>query len=157
MLSIINKLYALFVRCLEALQAPALLAIRLVWGALFVYEGYAKFSNISSNAEYFSSLGFSSPVFMVWLSASAQLLGGILLAVGLFSRIASIPLIVTMLVAAIMDPSSHAFWGQGTDSTEAFLSQIPLVFTYMTAIVLFFGPGKWSIDHLLKDKIPLCR
>ncbi len=152
-----KKLYELFLEFDHWFQTPFLFILRVTWGVLFILEGWYKFSHVDSNVSYYASLGFSAPVFMVYLSASAEFFGGIFLVVGFLSRLVSIPLIITMIVAVVMDPGKSHFLGHGSGQTEAFLSQIPLVFAYACLTILLFGPGNWSLDYRWKDKFFLCR
>jgi putative oxidoreductase len=67
-----------------------------------LYEaGARKFANFSSTSEWFASLGMPMPDVMTFLAASAEMVGGIFILVGFATRWAAIPLIVTMLVAAL--------------------------------------------------------
>ncbi|MBN4066627.1 DoxX family protein [Simkania negevensis] len=135
------------------LQTPALLLIRIIWGVLFILEGWHKFADISGTASFFQELGFTYPTLMVLLTASVELLGGILLLVGFFTRIAAIFLIITMIIAAIMAPSHAHFLGYSSGQTETFLAQIPLTFAYACFVTFLFGAGKWSLDHRITKKI----
>ncbi len=76
---------------------------------------------------------------------------------GLFTRLAMIPLMITMIVAAVTDPGKAAFLGHGTGQTETFLAQIPLVFFYACLMTMLLGPGKYSLDYKFKGKWFLCR
>ncbi|MES2503924.1 MAG: DoxX family protein [Myxococcota bacterium] len=146
-----------FLRVDHWAQTPVLFLTRVLWGVLFILEGWYKFTHVESNVAYYHSLGFGSPEFMVYLSASAEFFGGICLVIGFLSRIAAIPLLITMVVAAVMDPTKYYFLGHGSGQTESFLAQIPLVFAYACLMIIVFGPGKWSLDYRLKDRFFLCR
>lgn len=67
-----------------------------------LYEaGTRKFANFSSTSDWFASMGFPLPDVMTFLAASAETVGGIFILVGFATRWAAIPLMVTMLVAAL--------------------------------------------------------
>ena len=67
-----------------------------------LYEaGARKFANFSSTSEWFASLGMPMPDVMTFLAASAEMVGGIFILIGFATRWAAIPLLVTMLVAAL--------------------------------------------------------
>lgn len=131
--------------------------VRVIWGILFILEGWYKLSHIDSNVSFYSGLGIPFPEFMVYLSGLAEFLGGICMALGFLTRLAMIPLIITMIVALIADPGHSAFLGHGSGQTETFLAQIPLVFLYACLTTLLYGPGKWSLDYKFKAKWFLCR
>ncbi len=153
----VKKIHEKFLEFDHWFQSPTLFLLRIIWGVLFIMEGWYKFSDIPSNVTYYTSLGIPAPEFMVYLSGSAEFFGGIFLVIGLFSRLAAIPLLITMVVAAIMDPSHANFIGHGSGQTETFLAQIPLVFAYACLMIILFGPGKWSLDYKLRGKWFLCR
>lgn len=89
-----------------------LLSLRLYLAPIFIAVGLHKFHNIDSIISWFGNpdwgLGLPAPVLMAYLAASAELLGGIALLLGFATRLASIPLIFTMLVAA-----TTAHWDKG--------------------------------------------
>jgi uncharacterized membrane protein YphA (DoxX/SURF4 family) len=67
-----------------------------------LYEaGARKFANFSSTSEWFGSMGFPLPDVMTFLAASAEMIGGIFILIGFATRWATIPLMITMLVAAL--------------------------------------------------------
>ena len=152
-----KKLHEIFLEFDHWFESPFIFLMRIIWGVLFIAEGWYKFSDISSNVTYYASLGIPMPEFMVYLSASAEFFGGILMVVGFLTRLAMIPLSITMIVAAVSDPGHASFLGHGSGQTETFLAQIPLVFLYACLMTLLFGPGKWSLDYKFKGKWFLCR
>src|SRR5437660_1738239 len=82
-----------------SLQSPFLLVIRLYWGYQFAIAGFGKFLNLGGVAEYFQTLGIPLPYLNATLAASTELIGGLLLILGLYSRLITIPLLGVMLVA----------------------------------------------------------
>lgn len=73
-----------------------------------------------------------------------------MLALGLFARPASVPLIFTMIVAyATADSDAlHDIFR----NPDQFVTAAPFLFLLVSVIVLAFGPGKLSLDHLLSGK-----
>src|SRR5436309_1511379 len=92
-----RRAYRLLVTVTSYLQAPFLLAIRLFWGWQFFQAGYGKFfgKGISSVAEFFASLNIPLPYVSAVMAASTEMVGGLLLMIGLASRLTCIPLIFT--------------------------------------------------------------
>ncbi|WP_018692565.1 HvfX family Cu-binding RiPP maturation protein [Algicola sagamiensis] len=88
--------------CLDGL-APLLL--RLYLAPVMIQAGWNKLSHFESTAEWFGNaewgLGLPLPEVMASLAIAAEFGGGILLVVGLATRLVSIPLMITMLVAAL--------------------------------------------------------
>jgi putative oxidoreductase len=86
------------------------------------------------------------------MAATTECLGGLLLVAGLASRLTSIPLIVTMLVAYLTADSEavRAIFSE----PDKFTSAAPFLFLLASVIVLLFGPGAISLDHLIGKKWP---
>ncbi|WP_417346781.1 DoxX family protein [Ferrimonas sp.] len=103
MQALIN-LWQSFFRATQSVEGLAPLALRLYLAPVFIQAGYNKLSHFEDTAAWFGNpdwgLGLPFPEVMAALAAGTEFLGGILLIVGLFTRLISIPLMVTMLVAA---------------------------------------------------------
>src|SRR5271154_1066836 len=97
----IQKLYALFVRVASSLQSPFLLIIRLYWGWQISQNGWGKLHNLSRVSDFFSSLGIPAPGPTATFVATFEFVGGILLAIGLLSRIMALGLVIDMLTAYV--------------------------------------------------------
>lgn len=82
---------------------PSLL-LRLILAPVMMQAGYNKFSDFDATVSWFGNpdwgLGLPLPELMAFLAASTELIGGALLLLGLATRLISLPLMVTMLVAA---------------------------------------------------------
>src|SRR5262245_20120292 len=77
---------------------PTLLA-RVVIGVVFVQSGWGKLHNLDKVIEFFTELGIPAPALQAPFVAGTELVCGALVLVGLATRIASVPLIATMVVA----------------------------------------------------------
>ncbi len=132
------------------LQSPLLLVIRLYWGFSFAQSGWGKFMNLERTTSFFESLHIPLPKLNALMAASTEFGGGVLLALGLFARPASVPLIFTMLVAYIT-ADREALLALFSD-TDKFFGAAPFLFLLASLLVLAFGPGKFSVDHLLARK-----
>lgn len=88
------------------------LLMRLYLAPIMMQAGWNKFQSFDSTVAWFGNadwgLGLPFPELMVTLAAGTELIGGALLVIGLAVRWVSIPLMITMLVAAF---SVH--WGNG--------------------------------------------
>jgi putative oxidoreductase len=122
--------------------APALLA-RLSVGAAFAATGWGKLHNLPAVTEFFTELGIPAPGFHAVFVSSVELVGGGLLVVGLASRLAAIPLIVTMIVALVT--------AKAADIASFFDLFGTIEFTYaaLLAWIAISGPGSVSLDRLL--------
>jgi putative oxidoreductase len=84
----------------QHLPAAALLLGRLLLAAIFVHEGIAKLGNVAGSAAYAASFGV--PAGLLPLAIAVELGGGILIAVGLFTRPAAVALAGFCLVTAVV-------------------------------------------------------
>lgn len=127
-------------------QDIALLLARLLVAYGFLDPALNKWRSIDDVASWFESLGIPFPLVNTYLAASTELLGVVLLALGLFIRYISIPLIVIMIVAIVTVHLPNGF-SAGDNGYE-----IPLY--YMSFLLLFFshGAGKISLDYKLFGK-----
>ncbi|GIT98831.1 DoxX family protein [Sulfurovum sp. TSL1] len=121
----------------------ALLLARLTIAYGFYNPAMQKWSDISSVGEWFGTLGIPLPALNAYLAASTELLGVVLLTLGLFTRLISLPLIVMMVVAIVTVHIGHGF-SAGDNGFE-----IPLYYILFLALFASFGAGKFSLDHLL--------
>ncbi|MFZ5497190.1 MAG: DoxX family protein [Verrucomicrobiota bacterium] len=131
----------------DFLQSPLLLGIRLYWGWQFTQTGWGKLAHLDRTASFFASLDIPLPKVNAVLAGGTECLGGALLALGLFARPASVPLIGVMAVAygtADRDALDAIF-----SDPDRFVTAAPFLFLLASLIVLVFGPGKLSLDALL--------
>lgn len=142
-----KKLYALWVSLVSKLQSPFLLIIRLYWGWQFFGTGKAKLHDIDKFAGYFANWGIPMPKLNVILAGSTECVCGLLLLLGLGSRIATVPLIFTMVIAYLTAESdaAHAIFS----NPDKFVTATPFLFLLTCIIVLIFGPGCFSLDAVI--------
>jgi putative oxidoreductase len=145
MIRLFNLFYGFLVKVGNLLQSPFLLAIRLFWGYQFFITGKGKLMNLEGVTSYFTELGLPMPKVQAILAGSTECFGGLLLLVGLFSRIISIPLIFTMVVA-YLTADSEAVKGIFNDP-DPFVTAKPFLFLLASVIVFVFGPGAFSLDR----------
>jgi putative oxidoreductase len=130
------------------LQSPLLLVIRLYWGWQFAQSGLGKLRNLDRTTGFFESIDIPLPKVNAIVAGGTECLGGVLLALGLFARPASVPLIFTMLVA-YWTAHREELNAIGTNPDQ-FVTAAPFLFLLVSLIVLAFGPGKLSLDALLR-------
>jgi len=141
------RLYELLVRAASNCQSAFLLAIRLYWGWQFCQGGWGKLHNLSDVTGFFTELGIPFPHFNAILASSTECFGGALLLVGLASRLVSLPLIFTMVVA-YATADREKLLGIFNDP-DTFVTATPFLFMLASLIILIFGPGKVSLDHVI--------
>jgi putative oxidoreductase len=93
------RTYRRAVSVLSLLRSPMLLAVRLYWGFQFAQTGWGKLHNLPKITAFFASLNIPFPAFNAPFVSTLELVGGILLMLGLFSRPIALLLAGNMLVA----------------------------------------------------------
>jgi putative oxidoreductase len=146
----VQNAYLLLIKIASSLQSPVLLIIRLYWGWSFFQTGKGKLSDLSKVTSFFTDLGIPFPGFNAFLAGTTECVGGLLLLVGLASRLTAIPLIITMIVAYIT-ADSEALKSIFSDP-DKFLGADPFLFLFASVLVLVFGPGVFSLDYLIGRK-----
>jgi putative oxidoreductase len=146
----ISKCYARFETMADWLRSPLLLAVRVYWGWQFAQTGWGKLMNLDRTAGFFESLGIPLPKLNAFMAGGVECFGGALLVVGLGSRLVSVPLAVTMVVAYVT-ADNQALRAVFSDP-EKFTSAAPFLFLLASLIVLAFGPGALSLDRVLIKK-----
>ena len=129
-------------------QDISLLLSRLVLAYGFYTPAMNKWSDIDTISVWFESIGIPMPVLNAYLAATTELLGVVLLSLGLFTRLISLPLIVVMVVAIAAVHLPHGF------AADENGFEIPLYYLLFLTLFASFGAGRFSLDHLLfgKDK-----
>ncbi|HEY6250410.1 MAG TPA: DoxX family protein [Candidatus Angelobacter sp.] len=148
LLQVVDRLYGYFLKAVNALQSPFLLAIRVYWGWLLLESGVGKIRNIDKVVSYFTDLGIPAPSLNAHFNAGLETVGGILLILGLGSRIISIPLLINMIVAYIT--ADRDAWTSFFSDSGKFFAADPFPFLLVSLLVLIFGPGFFSIDTIIK-------
>lgn len=120
-----------------------LLLIRLVLAYGFYNPAKMKWADINAIGEWFGSIGVPAPLLNAYLAAGTEALGVVLLVLGLGTRLISIPLMITMVVAIVT-----VHWAHGFEAGENGF-EIPLYYMIMLFTLLIMGPGKASLDYLI--------
>jgi len=140
------NLAALRTRALAALDRFSWvgpLALRLSLGAVFLGTGWGKLHNLGQVTGFFTELGIPFPAVQAAMVSGIELVGGTLILLGLFTRVAALPLMATMAVAILTAKRPEI---DGIRSLLAFEE-----FTYLAGFLWLFvaGAGKASLDALL--------
>lgn len=140
-----KKLYA-YLDKLDIIRDIPLLLIRVVLAYGFWSPGMKKLENFDSIVGWFSSLGIPFPTLNAFLATATELVGAILLLLGLFTRLISIPLIIVMFVAIFTVHLVNGFEASNNGY------EIPLYYILMLLTLVGFGSGKLSLDYILQKK-----
>ncbi len=130
-------------RLLARLQPLGLLVMRCALGAIMIAHGSAKVFRGGfghSTAEMVANLGF--PSFLGYVVTYLEFIGGMLLILGLFTRVIGLLFAVEMLTAIL---KVHLRHGIGTPGGV----DLPLACFALAFALIFFGAGLISLDHLI--------
>jgi putative oxidoreductase len=143
----VDKLYRLLIVVTSSLQSPFLLMVRLYWGWQLVQSGWGKLHNIDKVTEFFTSLGLPAPGLTAHFIASLEFVGGVLLILGLASRLIAIALTINMIVAFVV--ADHDALMSIFSNPDKFYAAAPYTFLFASLLVLIFGPGLFSVDAVI--------
>ncbi|MBI4852849.1 MAG: DoxX family protein [Acidobacteria bacterium] len=143
----IANIYNSYTNILSYLSSPLILSLRLFWGWQFFLTGKGKLMNLDKTTEFFSSLNIPMPELNAMMAGSIECFGGLLLMLGLGSRLISFPLASTMIVAymtAHIEEVKNIY-----TNPDAFITADPFLFLLTSIIVLVFGGGFFSLDTVI--------
>jgi putative oxidoreductase len=133
------------VRYLDRLQPLALLVMRLTLGGIMVAHGYHKvFGGLQQFAHMVGGMGL--PVWLGYLAAFTELLGGLLLLVGFFTRPAAVAVCIELSVAIWKVHFHNGLLGSADRPGYEF----PLAAASLAFALIFFGAGPIALDHVLR-------
>lgn len=118
-----------------------LLVLRVFTGlALAVAHGAGKFPPSQGFIEGVAKMGFPQPAVFAWAAAGAELVGGVLLAIGLLTRPSAFFIAFTMGTAAFIRHAADPFTGK----------EKALLFLAVAVLFLLAGAGRYSVDALIR-------
>ena len=132
------------IKIIKTADIPTLLC-RLAVGLIFLSEGIQKYLFPDAvGTGRFVKIGFSDPSFWAYFTGAFEIICGILIVIGLLTRLASIPLLIIMVVAFIATkyPTliDKGFWVMAHEYRTDFAMTLLLIF------LLIYGGGNYSID-----------
>ncbi|UGU16883.1 DoxX family protein [Sinomicrobium kalidii] len=120
----------------------ATLVLRLLFGGLFIRYGYMKLVSYDEMLLQFGDIiGIGSELSLI-LVIFAEFFCGILVTIGLLTRLAAIPIFITMFVAY--------FIAHGNDAFD--VKALAFVFLILSIVIFILGGGKYSLDKLIFGK-----
>ena len=137
----------MFQKIIQTDNSKTTIIIRLIVGTVFLSEGIQKFLfPIIRGAGRFEKIGLPFHDFLGSFVGTFEILCGILILIGLFSRLASIPTFIIMIVALATTKSevlaNDGFWQMMHSSRTDWAMLLGNIF------LIIKGGGKWSIDRL---------
>jgi putative oxidoreductase len=144
----ITSIYTRFEDVLAHGKSPLMLVFRLYWGWQFAQNGWGKLQHISKIAEYFGTLHVPLPMLMAPAIASLELFGGVLLILGVLTRLTALLLVCDMIVAYVLADREALATAISSDPSK-FLAADPFSFLCACLVTAVFGAGAYSLDHYL--------
>ena len=120
---------------------------RLTIGWIFLQSGWGKLNDLPKVIAFFTDLGIPAPQLQAPLAATAEFVCGALILVGLFTRVASLPLIGTMLVAILTAKKADIHELSDLFGTAEYL--------YITLLLWLgaYGAGPISLDAVFARRL----
>jgi putative oxidoreductase len=150
-MKLLNPLNTMFQKIVKTDRLISTVLIRILVGTVFLSEGIQKFLFPSIlGAGRFEKLGFANPEFWASFTGYFEIICGSLILLGLLTRLATIPLLITMIVAFITTKYpillEKGFWSMVHEYRTDFAMTLGNIF------LLIKGAGRWSIDNAMGDK-----
>jgi putative oxidoreductase len=121
--------------------------IRVILGILFLAHGISKFQmGLGNVAAWFGGMG--APGFLAYIAALLELIGGILLIIGLFTRYVSVLFIIMLIGAIVMMKLSAGLLGNGQMAGY----ELELVYMMVAIFLSVSDPTPLSIDQAFLRK-----
>lgn len=124
----------------------SIILVRIAVGLIFATQGFLKYADPNMGVNRFARIGFPAPLFTAHFVGAFEMVCGILVLLGLWTRISAIPLLVVILtaIATTKIPElfrlKQGFWYMVSDARTDFAMLCCLLF------LIISGPGHWSID-----------
>lgn len=149
-MSVLSSLKHLRARCLAVLEKMAWLPAalcRVTTGVLFASTGWGKIHNLAKVTGFFTDLGIPMPGLNAVVVSYSELVCGALLVVGLASRLATIPLIVSMAVALLTAKAADIH------GLPDLFGAVEFTYLALLVVIAVAGPGALSLDRVLSRRL----
>jgi putative oxidoreductase len=125
------------------------LAVRISLGVVFINTGWGKLHSLDDVTSFFTELGIPLPGLNAAFVSSLEFGGGLLLLLGLLSRVISVPLMGTMVVAILTAKLKDVA------ELNDLLGLNEWLYLVMFMGIAIGGPGAVSLDHVIAKRLPL--
>jgi putative oxidoreductase len=123
----------------KAWQQTGLAVIRITTGLLMAYHGWEVFDSVkmAEYAKWNVIQTLPAPLFMVYVGKALELVTGLCLAAGIFTRVAALLMAANMLFICFKVGHGRFYYED----------QHPFIFAVLALVFFFAGPVKWSLDE----------
>jgi putative oxidoreductase len=128
-----------------------LLALRVLFGAALFLAGKGKLANLDGVAAFFADLGIPAARANVMMVGGIEMIGGLLLILGLASRAVSLALVAVLGVALATAHSAEI--GVVLSEPGVFIAAAPVPYLIAVFIIVLAGPGKFAVDELIRKRL----
>ena len=128
---------------LNRFHSLGLLVLRLTIAIIFIQTGWGKLNHLDQTTQYFIQLGLPFPYVNALMASATELLAGLGILVGLLIRPAALGIIGVMAVAI-----ATAQWADVHD-LNGFVGLQEWDYIVMAFVLVVFGAGKYSLEHIL--------
>jgi len=128
------------------IQSLPSIITRFLIGFIFIESGYGKFKNIGQVISYFESLNIPYSNFQAPLVAGVELVAGLLILIGLITRLASFPLIAIMIVALYTAKMEDIV------DLSSLLGVSEFLYIVLLLGLFIHGAPHFSLDQLIKKR-----
>ena len=132
----------------NSLQSLILLLFRTFWGYQFAISGFGKFLHYKDIISAFQSWGIPFPEYSVAVIGGLELILGVFLIFGLFSRFSALILFVIMIGAYFSAEKDAITALVQNHDIMPLMSSTPFPFAVAMFLIFCFGPGKIAIDYI---------
>jgi uncharacterized membrane protein YphA (DoxX/SURF4 family) len=133
------------------LASRSVIWIRLAVGLIFATQGLLKFIDPNMGVSRFTRIGFPLPAFTAHFVGTFEMACGVLVLLGLWTRLAAMPLLIVIATAIVttkipeLSRASQGFWFMVSDARTDFAMLCSLIF------LIAAGPGRLSVDAARDD------
>ena len=146
----VRTAYEWFASLASRLQNLLLLLIRLYWGWQFAQDGWGKLTHLGRVTDYFTQLNLPAPHTTALFVSLVELIGGVLFAAGVATRLTALVLFINMTVA-FWTAEKDAFLGV-LSNPDKFQAADAYNYWFAALLILILGPGLFAVDTFFKRK-----
>ncbi len=134
-------------KTLKKFEFIGLFFIRIYLAYIFWIHGNSKLTEVEQFSSFLGSLDIPFPDIVVWILITSELVGALLLLVGLFVRWVTLPLLTPMILAIFFVNWENG-WSYENNGVELLVT-----YSILLIVLLFSGAGKYlSLDYWVSSK-----